>query len=274
MIFYGNSNGKAVSFFAKEHTRALGNCEECKVLFHVHTNAELLLVTDGELTLHLLGREPEKISSGQCAIIFPFQSHAYDRSGGCEYFRFNFATSIAKSFFTPNEKTIGERAVFSVDLNEYNRFFEAVRKNKISLLKAKGFIYSILADYESQITLDKAAVDDTVLGKVIGYIDKHKSEDITAKKVASALGYNAKYLSRCINQSTGFGFSTLLSIMRMEQAGYLLKNTSATVVDIAMECGFGSERSFYRQFKSLTGVTPNEYRESKPKKPIVGDAVL
>ena len=274
MKFYGNLNGKEVSFFAKEHTRALGNCSECKVLFHVHTNAELLLVTDGELTLHLLGKEPQSIKSGECALIFPFQSHAYDRAEGCEYFRFNFATSIAKSFFTPNEKTIGERAVFSVNTDEYSVFFDAVRRNKVTLLKAKGFIYNILADYESQITLDKAAVDDTILGKAIAYINQHKSEELTAAKVAAALGYNVKYLSRCINQSTGFSFSTLLSVLRMEQAGYLLKNTTQTVVDIAMECGFGSERSFYRQFKNLTGLTPNEYRESTPKKPIVGDAVI
>lgn len=274
MIFYGASSGKQVSFYAKEHSKAIGNCSECRVLFHVHTNAELLLVTEGELTLHLLGREPEKIEKGQCAFIFPFQSHAYDRAEGCEYFRFNFAPSIAKSFFTPNENTIGERAVFTVNLNEYSHFFNTVRENKVTLLKAKGFIYNILGDYESQVALSKTAIDNTVLGKIISYIDAHKSEDISAAKVAAALGYNVKYLSRCINQSTGFGFSTLLAIMRMEHAGYLLKNTSSTVVDIAIECGFGSERSFYRQFKSITGLTPNEYREAKPKKSVSGDAIL
>jgi len=184
MIFYGASSGKQVSFFAKEHSRAIGNCGECKVLFHIHTNAELLLVTRGELTLYLLGREPEKIKEGQCALIFPFQSHAYDRQDGCEYFRFNFAPSIAKSFFTPNEKTVGERAVFSVNVNEYTPFFENVRNKKVTMLKAKGFIYSILGDYESQITLDKTAIDDTVLGKVIAYVDSHKSENLTAAKVA------------------------------------------------------------------------------------------
>lgn len=274
MKFYGASSGKSVNFYAKEHSKKIGNCGECKVLFHLHTNAEILLVTSGELTLYLLGREPEKICEGQCALIFPFQSHAYDRQEGCEYFRFNFATSIAKSFFTPNEKTVGDKATFSINIEEYAPFFEAVRRKKVTLFKAKGFIYNIIGDYTAQITPSKSAVDDTLIGKVVSYIDSHKSENLTAEKVAAALGYNVKYLSRCINQSTGFGFSTLLSVMRMEAAGYLLKNTARTVVDIALECGFGSERSFYRQFKSITGLTPNEYRESEPKKPIVGDTIL
>ena len=35
------------------------------------------------------------------------------------------------------------------------------------------------------------------------------------------------------------------------------------VIDIALECGYENERSFYRAFLRVTGMTPGEYRKSK-----------
>lgn len=262
------------SFAAKEHTKALGNVEECKMFLHIHPSAEILLVTKGELTVHILGKPDEAIPEGHAALLFPFQSHSYDRPEGTEYFRFAFSTSLLQAFFTSNKNTIGERAVFPINLAEYTPFFNTVREGAITYYKVKGFLYNIIGDYTKHVPLTQKRVDDNVLTKIIAYIDEHKSERVTMSETAAALGYSDKYLSRIINESAGFGFSTLLSTLRMEAASYLLKNTNRTIVDIAIECGFGSERNFYRTFKELTGFTPNEYRSSSPYKPAVNDAVL
>ena len=264
----------STSFTAKEHSEKLGNVEECKMFLHIHPSAEFLLVTKGELTVHILGKSDEKVPEGSCALLFPFQSHSYNRPEGTEYFRFNFSPSLLQAFFAPNQNNIGERAVFPVNLSEYEPFFDTVRSGTITYFKVKGFLYNIIGDYSKSVAMTKKHVDDNLLSKIIAHIDKHKGEHITLTDTAAALGYNEKYLSRVINEAAGFGFSTLLSTLRMEAASYLLKNTNRTVVDIAIECGFGSERNFYRTFKELTGFTPNEYRASSPRKTVINDAVL
>ncbi|MBQ8380874.1 MAG: helix-turn-helix transcriptional regulator [Clostridia bacterium] len=274
MKFYNDLSKFSASFSAKEHSALLGNCEECKMFFHIHPSAEILLVTKGELTVELLGKKPERVPAGTCAMFFPFQSHSYERPEGTEYFRFNFLPSLVKAFFTPNENNVGESSVFPINITAYQPFLEAVRRDDLSLYKVKGFLYSIIGDLADNVSFVKKGVDDNILNKVIAYINEHKSEHLTIASVAAALGYNEKYLSRSIKGAAGFGFSTLLSTLRMESASYLLKNTARTVVDIALECGFGSERSFYRSFKELTGLTPNEYRTSQPKKAVVSDALL
>jgi transcriptional regulator GlxA family with amidase domain len=142
------------------------------------------------------------------------------------------------------------------------------------LYKVKGFLYNVIGDYTSSTKLIKRHGDTDVLGKVISYITKHNGERITAQSAAAALGYNEKYLSRAISSAAGFGFSTLLSTLRMDLASHLLKNTNRTIVDIAIECGFGSERNFYRRFKEMTGYTPKEYRGTSPKTIVINDAVL
>lgn len=274
MNFIDTLDSLSTSFTAKEHSKELGNVEECKMFFHIHPGAELLIVTSGELTVNILGKPSEKIPKGSAALLFPFQSHSYDRPEGTEYFRINFAPSLLQAFFTPNQNNIGERSVFPINLKEYEPFFDTVRTGNITYYKVKGFLYNIIADYTSCIPLTKKHVDDNILTKIIAYVDEHKSERITLAETASALGYNVKYLSRVINETAGFGFSTLLSTLRMEAARYLLQNTSLTVVDITLECGFGSERNFYRIFKSFTGFTPNEFRSASPRASAVNDAVL
>jgi AraC-like DNA-binding protein len=241
---------------------------------HIHPSAEILIVTSGELTVHILGRPSEKITAGCAALLFPFQSHSYDKPEGTEYFRFNFSSSLLQSFFSANHNNVGERAVFPINVAEYEPFFNTVRTGTISYYKVKGFLYNVIDDYTRSIPMTKMYVNDTVLSKVIAYVDNHKGEHITLARVAAALGYNEKYISRSINDAAGFGFSTLLSTLRLEAAKYLLQNSQRTIVDIAIECGFGSERNFYRIFKELTGNTPSEYRASSPKKSVINDAIL
>ena len=265
MKYYDDLHKSAVPFLVKEHSVALGNSEECHMHSHVHPSAELLFVTRGEITVHFLGRDSERVTAGFCSLIFPFQPHSYDRCEGTEYFRISFSPNLVQSFFGPNEKNMGERATFRVRLEEYEPFFTCAREGTLNYYKVKGFLYNIIGDYQGQIRLFKKSVDDNVLMKIVEYIVEHKSEPITLKSTAQSLGYNEKYLSRCINQSAGLGFSSLLSMLRMEAASYFLKNTDRTIVDISLECGFGSERTFYRRFKEQMGMTPKEYREKSEK---------
>ena len=274
MKFYNAKDGKLVSFSAKVHKIKLGNCGECKMFFHMHHAAEILFVLSGELTVQTMGKAPERVPAGSCALLLPFQSHSYIRPKDTEYIRINFLSSVAKSFFTAHEGSIGSSSVFKINLEEYAPFISLIEKNEVSLLKAKGFLYSILADYEKQTEFIDYSQDDSVLSKVTAYLNSHLTDKLSLSEVASALGYNEKYLSRCINQSAGFGFSTLISVLRMEAARYLLKNTDRTILDIGLECGFGSERTFYRKFKEIAGVTPSEYRSADADLPVVCDVVV
>ncbi len=53
-----------------------------------------------------------------------------------------------------------------------------------------------------------------------------------------------------------------LNGLRIDNAKKLLANTPDNILQIALQSGFGSLSSFYTQFKRVTGVSPNEYREN------------
>ena len=52
-----------------------------------------------------------------------------------------------------------------------------------------------------------------------------------------------------------------LQQLRLERASTLLKETEASVISIAQECGFASVSYFNRIFKAAYGITPSEYRK-------------
>lgn len=54
-----------------------------------------------------------------------------------------------------------------------------------------------------------------------------------------------------------------LIISRITYAKYLLITTSVSLATIAYKCGYDDEKYFMRQFRQLTGFTPNKYRDTK-----------
>jgi AraC-like DNA-binding protein len=69
------------------------------------------------------------------------------------------------------------------------------------------------------------------------------------------------YLSQYFKQATGLSYTDYVIRYRVNEASYLLKNTSQTVLQTAYDCGFESLRSFNRNFKRVTALTPQEYRD-------------
>jgi AraC-like DNA-binding protein len=52
---------------------------------------------------------------------------------------------------------------------------------------------------------------------------------------------------------------------RIEQAGRMLKDTTKSVLEISLDCGFENVSYFIRQFKRHKNMTPRQYRQSMKK---------
>ena len=52
--------------------------------------------------------------------------------------------------------------------------------------------------------------------------------------------------------------------IRLENAKQLLRDTSASILDIAIQVGYEGSDQFIRAFRKNQGMTPNEYRHKYP----------
>lgn len=79
------------------------------------------------------------------------------------------------------------------------------------------------------------------------------------------LGLSRRRLTEIIMAVYGVTPSEYLAGLRLQTAKRLLSATGDPIVDIAYAAGFGGLSSFYRFFKSQTGLSPAAYRKEHQK---------
>ena len=238
---------------------------EEKYNFHVHIHqfVELTLVLDGELSVTVGGGEQETARAGEFILIFPFQMHKYASSRVNKFVIYTFSPSLISDYLTFAKGKVGERAVFKADKSTYELFKSRfIEGGDYSIYSIRSCLYAMLSDFSKQIPLRDARNDNGALEKMVAYMNENYTQPISLEDVAKEIGYSANYLSHCIKKRFSFGYTTLLSCIRIERAKTLLTETKKSSLEIAFECGFGSERNFNRQFKSITGMTAKKYKKS------------
>ncbi|MDT4851223.1 HTH-type transcriptional regulator VirS [compost metagenome] len=82
------------------------------------------------------------------------------------------------------------------------------------------------------------------------------------ERVAEKFNMTVRTLQRHLQQA-GTSYQQILDELRQELAEHYLLRSDLAIQDIACYLGFTESRSFHRSFKSWTGQTPGEFRESR-----------
>lgn len=91
------------------------------------------------------------------------------------------------------------------------------------------------------------------------FIDEHITADLSLESLSKEFHLDPYYLSKLFNRTTGMHFRVYLNEKRVLLAKEKLTEKKYSG-DIAWDCGFNSVRNFNRVFKSVTGMTPGEYK--------------
>lgn len=230
---------------------------------HIHQYAELVLIEKGELCVWVNERM-EIARPGDFIFIFPFQPHYYRSKEHNVLEMYTFSPSIISRFFDSNRNMVGERAVFQASECAKSVFKSKLIDNKeVDSYGVKTCLYAMLCDFMKQVKLVPNETDGKMLTKLIMYVRENITAPIPLTKVAKEIGYSANYLSHCIKKTVGINYAKLLGFIRSEEARILIEATDKSSSQIALECGFGSERTFHRQFKEYCGRAPQEYRKRR-----------
>ena len=87
-----------------------------------------------------------------------------------------------------------------------------------------------------------------------------RNSELKATDVAAELGTNSRYVTDSIRECRGLTFSQFVNGYRVGYVQQLLrKHPDMKVFEAYTEAGFTSERSFFRIFKEVTGMTTTEW---------------
>ena len=95
------------------------------------------------------------------------------------------------------------------------------------------------------------------------------AEDLDPKDVAESFGVSVPTLNRELRITTGMNFAQSVSRARINLAAGAILFSELSFHFISTYCGFRSEVAFYRTFRELKGMTPQEYREHAIRAPRV-----
>jgi len=101
------------------------------------------------------------------------------------------------------------------------------------------------------------------INKAVMFMQKNLHEDIALDEIAKATGCSAVYLEKLFKKHYGKTVSKKLNEMRVARAKHMLKYFNLPIKEIGSHIGFKNTQSFINNFKNVTGVTPNEYRNKK-----------
>jgi len=96
---------------------------------------------------------------------------------------------------------------------------------------------------------------------ILSYIEQHLSEDLSLVRLAKQSHFNPSYLSRLFKQETGQNLSEYIDQARVKKAKELLIK-EMKIHEVGARVGYEAAHSFTRFFKKMTGITPQEYRET------------
>ncbi|MBN1459307.1 MAG: helix-turn-helix transcriptional regulator [Armatimonadetes bacterium] len=92
------------------------------------------------------------------------------------------------------------------------------------------------------------------------FCDANFRRPITAKDVATAVGYSPSYLSRAFSRHLGRSISEHLRYLRMTTARHMLETTDLPIAEIALAIGYSDHSHFTRAFTRFTGTPPKHCR--------------
>lgn len=91
----------------------------------------------------------------------------------------------------------------------------------------------------------------------------YRDGSLTLDKLAEMLSTNRSYLSRVINEKTGYNFNKYINSFRIAEAVEILSDKSTAdrqMKEIGSGLGFNSPSTFYKAFSDETGMSPSSFR--------------
>lgn len=210
------------------------------------------------------------VTPGQALIVTPNTPYSYTNPNGTyidDWLHFELSTPDDASTFFPCVNVpfpIGKTESYSFFIRQI--LWEALYTDDTYKQENLNALFTVLMNHLKTAYLVKNNFTEyspyqTQLQALRLELSNSISEAHSIREQAQKMGVSESYFQHLYTDFFGISFQKDLILMRVEHAKYNLTTTDLTIEQIAELCGYASEVHFYRQFKSVTGITPAKYRK-------------
>lgn len=217
------------------------------------SKGDLFLIGGGVPHLFVDGREEE----GEVVVI-QFKENLF---GNFKHLPEFYQTNQLLSLIRQGIKVSGIENVRSLIVSLTK--LEGLEKfNKLSYLLdhivKKGSYQTIASSYDVSFQNNRTAQR---LTSIMAFLKSNYQRTISVDEAAEFVHLSKTSFCRFLKKETGKTYSLLLNEIRIQFACKLLRETAMTATEVCYEAGFNNPPYFYRQFRNLQKVSPNEYKQ-------------
>ena len=118
-------------------------------------------------------------------------------------------------------------------------------------------------DFGAAPAVEGSALPGHKLRLVTLWMSEHLAEPFSLAALASMAGMSEFHFNRLFKKATGMPPSQYQIKLRMEAARRMLRETTDSVVAIALAVGYANPSHFAQLFRKETGLTPSAYRRQR-----------
>lgn len=263
---------------------------------HIHSSVELLFVSAGHYRAEL-DRRVFSLSPGDLLLVRPGVIHSVLRTGGVgvgEYYVLKVASTFMHSMLTSDETGLpflcyavsrpDDACLFSSGseaeqcalphIREMIREYES--KNADSMIAIRIHACALLLELCRLMCRDAGPLPELRRSTVerihesLRTIDARYAEPLSPVACAADVCMSYSAYAHAFRAVTGKTFKAYLTEVRLRRAEEKILDEGCSVTDAAFACGYGSVSYFIKEYKRLTGHTPDAHRralcDEKPKK--------
>ena len=104
--------------------------------------------------------------------------------------------------------------------------------------------------------------------RVVEYVEANLGESVTLRELADVAELSTHHFLRMFKRSLGLTPYQYLLQRRLERAKELLRSQPASLAEVGLSTGFGSQSHFTTTFHRVVGATPAEFQRLAAKTPI------
>jgi AraC-like DNA-binding protein len=147
--------------------------------------------------------------------------------------------------------------------NLVDRVVSALERDETaaSLYAAAGAAWNLLAQLASERQLGPAGTVERV-GLAQDYLRDNFATAPSVSELARTAGLSTSHFSAVFRKSTGMGVLEYVKRLRNARARELLAATDLAVAEVGRQVGYTDPFYFSRQFHSVNGTSPSEFRQS------------
>jgi PAS domain S-box-containing protein len=137
--------------------------------------------------------------------------------------------------------------------------------HKLPLRGAGGAVSGLYGFSRDLQAAAERSEDYSQVAEAVRRIHTEYDQPLAVRELAERAGLSQYQFDRRIRRIFQIGARQLIQKVRLEAALARLRESSASIAEVASACGYSDQSAFTRRFRQTTGFSPSEYRAARLK---------